>query len=257
MSPGKAFLLAVFALLFFPPFSFSASFLQNSLNDVLYFVSNLLDFLLRPAPTSSAPLETIEEVPTPFPITAYPDGGLWGTLAAGDCSIADGGWARVDEYCRCLGYDGAGDPSLPMCYYEWTSDRYSWTDSSRYCPPMEGTHSGGGLALARVKCVKKTHNGIPTICGDGVCEAVTDDYSISPFLETRWNCPQDCSFCTGGCPYSSTCYDCSYCGDGACDFEYGETRNKCPADCVLQYCGNTVCETFTGENYATCPTDCP
>ena len=72
------------------------------------------------------------------------------------------------------------------------------------------------------------------ICGNGICE----------FGEDHDSCPSDCT---------------TWCGDGICSPELGETETNCIADCYVEpppvFCGNGVCD--FGETFETCPEDCP
>jgi len=72
------------------------------------------------------------------------------------------------------------------------------------------------------------------LCGDGSCDANSEDYQ---------SCPSDC-------PAPS-----SYCGDGFCDL-VSENLTDCPQDCTNTICGNGTCDTQHGENSANCPNDC-
>ena len=50
----------------------------------------------------------------------------------------------------------------------------------------------------------------------------------------------------------------SYCGDGTCNSNLGETTTTCPSDCRPQgYCGDGICDPNLGETTNTCPGDCP
>jgi hypothetical protein len=94
-----------------------------------------------------------------------------------------------------------------------------------------------------------TASDMGAVCGNGICE--------SGKLETRENCPVDCTICGDalceGLEDKENCPDdCIICGDGWCDpEEYSPTACSCVEDCII--CGDGICDTAHLED---CPADC-
>lgn len=84
-----------------------------------------------------------------------------------------------------------------------------------------------------------------------------------PKCENKECGPDGCGGSCGTCPsgYQCTsgfCQATSYCGDGWCDYNLGETCDSCPEDCgwCNPECGDGICDADYGEECYWCPEDC-
>ena len=88
-------------------------------------------------------------------------------------------------------------------------------------------------------------------CGDGYCDPASED---------TCNCVTDCGSewydgcCTGNENCNNAPWDCGECcGDGSCDYKYGENTKTCCDDCGTE-CGDGKCN--CGETAESCSEDC-
>jgi len=200
-----------------------------------------------------------------------------------DCICGDGIWEReapVDQsygngikYCDiyvpegCMGYL---PPYLPpeerptySSYNNWAPYRnchgvspyyypYQSICTDRYERFSEEACAGDPFCVA---CPYNAESGEgDSLCGNGQCDLVKDEFGGYKILETDVTCPADCVCNNDGiCDQTENAEFClkdCHCGNGVWESWLGENINNCPIDSA---CGDSVCE---GEDGSNCPADC-
>ncbi len=92
-------------------------------------------------------------------VVSFPlDGNAWRSFDGkinnwGFCHQMTGNWHDIDEFCECMGYEGAVAEGDEPCYISSDQSQYRWTvDWDKSGCVEEGEDMGRGDALTRVKC---------------------------------------------------------------------------------------------------------